>query len=115
LRGLVTPGKAARVTAEEFEAIAEPFVQLTPTLGGHGFPSSRTFGLTVSAMRFGLRLRLVVFGAPEDGYIADVDGSDSASLEDARRAFVVDALAHGLRVPTEVLADYPDLAEAKSA
>jgi hypothetical protein len=99
------------LSAGEFDAIAEPFVQLLPTMRGHGFPSSRTFGLTVSAMRFGMRLRLMVFGGPEDGYIADVAWSDAASLEDPRRAFIVDALGHGQYVPAAVLADYPDLVD----
>jgi hypothetical protein len=97
------------LSANEFDAVAELFIQLQPTLQRDGFPISRTFGLTVSTTRFGLRLRLKVFGGPEDGYVADIDWSDTASLDDPRRAFVVDALAHGQCVPPDVLADYPDL------
>jgi hypothetical protein len=60
-------------------------------------------------MRFGMRLRLVMQGGPDGGYVADVDWSDEASLEDARRAFIADALLRGECVPTHVLKDYPDL------
>lgn len=91
------------MSAEEFEAAAEPFLQV------NGWASQRMFGLTVSTMRFGIRLRLRVPGGPDEGYLADVEAEDTASLDDPRRAFVVDALAQGHDVPADVLADYPDL------
>jgi len=56
-----------------------------------------------------MRFRLVVAGGPEDGYLAEVEWSDEASLADPRRAFIANAVARGERIPTEVLADYPDL------
>jgi hypothetical protein len=97
------------MTAEEFDAVAEPFVEMRPTAPGRSWPGHRMFGLTVSTMRFGMRLRLVVEGGPDGGYLADVDWSDEASLEDPRRAFIADALAQGYMVPRHVLADYPEL------
>jgi hypothetical protein len=89
------------LTAEEFDAVAEPWLDLTR--------GERMFGLTVSTMRFGMRLRLVVMGGPEHGYLADVEWDDHASFDDARRAFVLDALARGEDVPQHVLTDYPEL------
>jgi hypothetical protein len=93
------------LSAAEFEAAREPWFELSR----YEFGACRMFGLSISEMRFGLRLRLAILGGPEDGFVVDVDGSDEASLHDPRRAFVVDALARGLRVPQHVLADYPDL------
>ncbi|MBV8716315.1 MAG: hypothetical protein JOZ65_14725 [Chloroflexi bacterium] len=93
------------MTAEEFDAVAEPFLAKTV-----GSSQPRMFGLSVSTMRFGLRVRLMVEGGPEEGYLADIAADDEASLRDARRAFVAEALAHGAHVPGHVLADYPDLA-----
>jgi hypothetical protein len=93
------------LSAEEFDNVCEPWFETTP-----GGPSShRMFGLSVSHLRFGLRLRLVVLGGPEGGYVAEVDWSDEASLNDPRRAFIQEALTSGQRVPAHVLADYPDL------
>jgi hypothetical protein len=89
------------LSAEEFDAVAEPWLDMAR--------GQRMFGLTVSTMRFGMRLRLVVLGGPENGYLADVSWDDEACFDDARRAFVADALLRGERVPPEVLADYPDL------
>jgi hypothetical protein len=93
------------LSAFEFDAVCEPWFERSVFDPGQ----HRMYGLSISQMRFGLRLRLVILGGPEDGYVADVDASDQASLEDARRAFVVDALSRGQRVPAHVLADYPDL------
>jgi hypothetical protein len=93
------------LTDEEFDAVCEPRFEPKWT-----DPSShRMFGLRISHLRFGMRLRLVMLGGPEEGYVADVDAADDASLEDARRAFVVEALTRGEHVPDHVLADYPDL------
>jgi hypothetical protein len=100
------------LSAEEFAAVAEPFISVQPARRGQSWPGHRMFGLTVSTLRFGMRLRLVAEGGPEGGYLADVEWSDQASLEDPRRAFVADALAQGQYVPPEVLADYPELAGA---
>jgi hypothetical protein len=97
------------LSADEFAAVAEPFLKLQPSLGGDGWPKHRLYGLSVSTMRFGMRLRLVYAGGPEDGYLADIEWDDEASLADPRRAFIVDALDRGEHVPPEVLADYPDL------
>jgi hypothetical protein len=88
--------------------VCEPWFEKSPfEIGQH-----RMFGLSISQMRFGLRLRLVVLGGPSEGYVVDVDASDEAAMEDARRAFVADALARGEHVPSRVLADYPDLVPA---
>ena len=93
------------LSAYEFETVCEPWFEKSPfEMGQH-----RMFGLSISQMRFGVRLRLVVLGGPADGYVVDVDASDEAGLEDARRAFVADAVARGEQVPARVLADYPDL------
>jgi hypothetical protein len=94
------------LSAREFDSVCEPWFEPHPYAPGN----HRMFGLSISQMRFGLRLRLVILGGPEDGYVADVDASDQASLDDARRAFVAEALATGQRVPPHVLVDYPDLA-----
>jgi hypothetical protein len=93
------------LTDEEFDAVCEPRFESMSS----GTPGHRMFGLRISHMRFGVRLRLVMLGGPTEGYVADVEWSDEASLEDARRAFVVEALSRGERVPADVLADYPDL------
>jgi hypothetical protein len=93
------------LSAYEFETVCEPWFEKSPfEIGQH-----RMFGLSISQMRFGMRLRLVVLGGPAEGYVVDVDAADEAGLEDARRAFVADALARGERVPARVLAGYPDL------
>lgn len=94
-----------QLTAEEFEAVAEPWFEMDAQVG---WSSPRMFGLSVSMLRFGIRLRLVVLGGPEGGHVVDVDWSDEANLADARRAFVADALARGEYVPADVLKDYPD-------
>jgi len=94
------------LSAKEFDAVSEPWFEAGATSG-----SPRMFGLSVSTLRFGLRLRLRLVGGPAEGYVADVPWSDSASLEDPRRAFVVEALEQGESVPPSVLADYPDLVD----
>lgn len=102
-----TAGRAPwELTHEEFEAVSEPWFELSP----YEFGACRMYGLSISQMRFGVRLRLVILGGPVEGYVADVEASDAANLDDARRAFVAEALARGVRVPPHVLADYPDLA-----
>jgi hypothetical protein len=97
------------MTADEFAAAAEPWVDLEPVRLLSEGPSHRVFGMTVSMLRKAVRLRLVVRGGPEDGYEVDVPWEDQVSREDPRRAFVAEALAEGFVVPRHVLADYPDL------
>jgi hypothetical protein len=97
------------MTAEEFAAAAEPWVELNPPRAFADGPMHRVFGISVSMLRHTLRLRMVVRGGPEAGYEVDVPWEDELSLEDPRRAFLIEALSQGLPVPRHVLADYPDL------
>jgi hypothetical protein len=106
----VTDGLAPwEMTADQFAAAAEPWVDLEPLRILSDAPGHRVFGISVSMLRKGIRLRMVVRGGPEDGYEVDVPWEDELSREDPRRAFVVEALSQGVPVPRHVLADYPDL------
>ena len=92
------------MTRRQFEAAAEPSVELKPAAGGVRF-----WGLSWSVLRHEVEFLLRCPGGPVDGYRVRVPAHRAELCDQPHRAFVEAALADGRVVPSSVLDDYPEL------